>query len=117
MYAQGVTQQGTCAVDDDQSIGPYDKESIELELAAASLERDYIYGVLGRGALGATFMARSAPVCIFSCYLLVCKEMLSADYSHVLDLQYFLRCHLRLHLPLSKTARMYVGCRAGSKWR
>ncbi|KAK9915080.1 hypothetical protein WJX75_004490 [Coccomyxa subellipsoidea] len=53
----GVTQQGTCAVD-DQSIGPYDKESIELELAAASLERDYIYGVLGRGAMGATFKAR-----------------------------------------------------------
>ena len=89
VYAQGVTQQGTCAVD-DQSIGPYDKESIELELAAASLERDYIYGVLGRGAMGATFKARSAPVCIFSCYLSVCKEMLSADDSHVLDLQHSL---------------------------
>ena len=104
-------------MDDGQSVGPYDKESINLELTAATMERDYIHGVLGRGALGAAFLARSAPVCILSYYLLVCKEMLFVDCSHVLDLQYFLRCHLRLQLPLSKTARVHAGCRAGSKWR
>lgn len=57
-YAQGVTQQDPCAMNGDQSSGPYGKESIDLELSAANLERDYIYGVLGRGALGAAFMAR-----------------------------------------------------------
>ncbi|KAK9902748.1 hypothetical protein WJX75_004828 [Coccomyxa subellipsoidea] len=53
----GVTQQDPCAMNVDQRIGPFDKESIDLELTAANLKRDYIYGVLGRGAFGAAFMA------------------------------------------------------------